>query len=218
MKTIASRPPRKASRTAVAAAAAAAPGNTAADAVRAIVRPNGSGPRSPRRPRRSASGGSRSPSPTCTRSFTRFHQGQVVDYYLRIADTILPHLRIAAHAETISERGRWVLLRKELPVHRPAWLNTANVPRRTARGNQLLPRQRCRPRVGRQHRRPGAAHFAGQTPGVERPTMMVFDLDPGPPADIVDAATSLSLRDLLAARLKSLAKHPAERAALLRPA
>src|SRR5437762_10404206 len=43
---------------------------------------------------------------------------------------------------------------------------------------------------------------------IERPTMMVFDLDPGPPADIVQCCqVGIWLRDLLAEmKLKSFAK------------
>ena len=45
-----------------------------------------------------------------------FTKAQVIDYYIRIAPVLLPHLRSPAHNEALSRRrGRAVFLREELP-------------------------------------------------------------------------------------------------------
>ena len=88
---------------------------------------------------------------------------------------------------------------KQCPGHRPDWVRTAGVlvaPQR-ARDRLLHGRRPRHDRVAGQPRRPRDAHAARvrrQTP--QAPTMLAFDLDPGPPATIVECAeVACRLRD-----------------------
>jgi len=142
----------------------------------------------------------------------RFTKGQVIDYYIRVAPVLLPHLKdrpltMKRYPDGV---GGEFFYEKNCPSHWPKWVKTAKV---GSEGNnrmmnyclaQDLPRLVC------------AANLAdlelhtslSRKKNVARLTMMVFDLDPGPPSDIVQCCqVGLWLRDLLAKmKLKSFAK------------
>ena len=99
---------------------------------------------------------------------------------------------------------------KNCPSHRPSWVKTAKV---WSEGNQRemqyclvqdLPTLVWAANLADIELHTSLAHKKD----VARPTMMVFDLDPGAPADIVQCCqVGIWLRDLLAAmKLKSFAK------------
>ena len=118
-----------------------------------------------------------------------FTKGQVIDYFVRIAPALLPHLHdrpltMKRYPNGVS--GQF-FYEKNCPSHRPEWVQTASV---WSEGNhrymdyclvQDLPTLVW------------AANLAdielhtSLSLGKEilRPTMLVFDLDPGPPANIV---------------------------------
>jgi bifunctional non-homologous end joining protein LigD len=133
-----------------------------------------------------------------------FTKGEMVDYYARVADAMVPHLK-----------GRTVTLRrfpegvddleaaffeKRCPKHRPKWVKTARVQagpkagfidfcvcdgRPTLIWMAQLAAIELHPSLslGKKH---------------EQPTVLAFDLDPGPPADVVDCCrVALQLRELL---------------------
>lgn len=141
-----------------------------------------------------------------------FTKGEVIDYYLRASEVMLPYLK-----------GRAVTLRrfpagsnaegffqKNCPEHRPAWVRTAR-PRaaRRGRGSDNSDAADDGPAYCLIES-PAALIWAANLAALElhvtmakatapdRPTAMVFDLDPGPPAGIADCARlGLRLRDLL---------------------
>jgi bifunctional non-homologous end joining protein LigD len=121
-----------------------------------------------------------------------FTKAQIIDYYSRIAPVILPHLK-----------GRGITLKrypsgtdeshffeKQCPDHRPPWIKTASVPRRSTAGEIDY----CL--IGDEADLVWLANLAAIEIHVplakardwNRPTEMVFDLDPGEPADISDCA------------------------------
>ena len=130
---------------------------------------------------------------------TGFTKGQVIDYYARIAPVVLPHLegrpltmvRLPDGVE--GER----FFEKRCPGHRPEWLRT--VP---------LDADSTTPACAIDDL-PGLVWVANlaalelHTPQARadeplRPTAMVFDLDPGAPADVRDCArVAIELRDVL---------------------
>ena len=143
---------------------------------------------------------------------TGFTKGRAIEYYLRIAETILPHLKHRALTLKRYPNGvdGFFFYEKNCPAHRPPWIDTANVPTANRVGgiNFCLAND--------------AATLAwvvnlaslelhtslARAPRVERPTMMVFDFDPGPDTDIIDCCRiAVRMRDrLLDLGLKSFAK------------
>ena len=118
-----------------------------------------------------------------------FTKAQVIDYYARIAPVLLPHLK--DRPLTLKRYPNGVngmhFYEKNCPAHRPDWLKTAPI---WSPGNnkwmdyclmQDLPSLIW------------AANLAdlelhtslSRAKEILRPTMLVFDLDPGAPADIV---------------------------------
>jgi len=148
---------------------------------------------------------------------TGFTKAEVLDYYQRVAPVLLPH--IAGRPLTLKRYPGGVdgqaFFQKHVTVHRPDWIHTAEVDsassRARARGTLVtylvvddLPALIW------------AANLAGlelhapmwRMPDVRRPDLLVFDLDPGAPADIVDCCrVAEALRPLLEAEgLAPLAK------------
>jgi bifunctional non-homologous end joining protein LigD len=175
---------------------------TAADAVAALV----------------ASGKRASPGATSVRvgrqlvSFSNLHKvlypeagftkGQALEYYLRVSDVILPHLKHRALTLKRYPNGvdDFFFYEKNCPAHRPPWIDTANVPTANRVGgiNFCLAND--------------AATLAwvvnlasielhtslAKAPRIDRPTMMVFDFDPGEGADVLDCCRiAVRMRDRL---------------------
>jgi bifunctional non-homologous end joining protein LigD len=143
---------------------------------------------------------------------TGFTKGQLIDYYIQIGPVLLPHLKdrpltMKRYPDGVDQP---FFYEKNCPSHRPAWVKTAKV---WSEGNQRE-MQYCL--VQDLATLVWAANLAdielhtslARKKNVARPTMMVFDLDPGAPANIVQCCqVGLWLRDLLAdMKLKSWAK------------
>jgi len=141
--------------------------------------------------------------------YPEFTKGEVIDYYVRVAPVLLPHLkdrpvtRIRYPDGVDGQR----FYEKNAPSHTPGWVRTASVPTPgSSSGRDSLdfvvvddlptlcwcanlaalelhvPQWKVGPRGGRHD-----------------PDLMVFDLDPGPPATIVEACeVARLLRELLA--------------------
>src|ERR1044071_530938 len=143
---------------------------------------------------------------------TGFTKGQVIDYYIRIAPVLLPHLKdrpLTMKRYPDGVEGQF-FYEKNCPSHRPKWVKTAKV---WSEGNQRT-MDYCL--ANDLPTLVWAANLAdlelhtslSRKNNIERPTMMVFDLDPGAPATNVQCCqVGLWLRDLLAQmKLKSFAK------------
>ena len=142
----------------------------------------------------------------------RFTKGQVIDYYIRVAPVLLPHLKdrpLTMKRYPDGVEGEF-FYEKNCPLHRPKWVKTAKV---WSEGNNRMMNyclaQDLPTLVWAANLADLELHTSlSRKKNVERPTMMVFDLDPGPPSDIVQCCqVGLWLRDLLAKmKLKSFAK------------
>ncbi len=141
-----------------------------------------------------------------------FTKGQVIDYFIRVAPVLLTHLKdrpLTMKRYPNGVEGEF-FYEKNCPSHRPKWVQTAKV---WSEGNQRIMHY-CL--ANDLPTLVWAANLAdlelhtslSRKDKIERPTMMVFDLDPGPPADIVQCCqVGIWLRDLLARmKLKSFAK------------
>ena len=141
-----------------------------------------------------------------------FTKGQVIDYYIRIAPVLLPHLKdrpltMKRYPDGVEAE---FFYEKNCPTHRPKWVQTAKV---WSEGNQRI-MDYCL--VNDLPTLVWAANLAdlelhtslSRKNKIERPTMMVFDLDPGAPADIIQCCqVGLWLRDLFGEmKMKSFAK------------
>ena len=141
-----------------------------------------------------------------------FTKGQVVDYYIRIAPVLLPHLEDRPLTMKRYPNGvdAEFFYEKNCPAHRPKWVKTAKV---WSEGNNRMMdyclAQDLPTLVWAANLADLELHTSlAKKKDVARPTMMVFDLDPGAPADIVQCCqVSIWLRDLLTKmKLKSFAK------------
>jgi bifunctional non-homologous end joining protein LigD len=141
-----------------------------------------------------------------------FTKGHVIDYYIRIAPVLLPHLKdrpLTMKRYPDGVEGEF-FYEKNCPSHRPKWVKTAKV---WSEGNNRMMNyclaQDLPTLVWAANLADLELHTSlSRKNNIKRPTMMVFDLDPGVPADIVQCCqVGLWLRDLLGRmKLKSFAK------------
>jgi bifunctional non-homologous end joining protein LigD len=141
-----------------------------------------------------------------------FTKGQVIDYYIRVAPVLLPHLKdrpLTMKRYPDGVEGEF-FYEKNCPSHRPKWVKTAKV---WSEGNNHMMDYCLAQDLPTLVWAANLADLELHTSlslknSIKRPTMMVFDLDPGAPADIVQCCqVGLWLRDLLAGmKLKSFAK------------
>ena len=141
-----------------------------------------------------------------------FTKGDLIDYYVRIAPVLLPHLHdrpltLKRYPDGVEGKHFY---EKQCPSHRPDWVQTAAVWSRHNKKNIDFCLVNDLPTLV------WAANLAdielhtslSLAEAVDRPTMMVFDLDPGAPANIIACCrVGLWLRDLFAElKLESFAK------------
>ena len=132
---------------------------------------------------------------------TGFTKAQVIDYYVRVAPVMLPH---------VGDRGvtlrRWPdgvtaesFFEKRCPKHRPDWVRVCRGP-----GDRGGPIEYCR--LDSVAALAWAANLAAleihapmaRCGDIDSPTMVVFDLDPGSPATIIECCqVALQIRDVL---------------------
>jgi bifunctional non-homologous end joining protein LigD len=139
---------------------------------------------------------------------TGFSKAEVLDYYRRVASVLLPH--IAGRPLTLKRYPEGVdgeaFFQKHVTEHRPDWVATARIPSESSRGRGGGPVTYLV--VDGLPALIWAANLAGlelhvpqwRVPEIRRPDLLVFDLDPGEPADIVDCCrVAEDLRPLLEA-------------------
>ena len=141
-----------------------------------------------------------------------FTKGQVIDYYVRIAPVLLPHLR--GRPLTMKRYPNGVsgpyFYEKNCPEHRPEWVQTARV---WSEGNHKWMNYCLAEDLPTLVWAANLADLELHTSlslgkDILRPTFIVFDLDPGPPANIVQCCqVGLWVRDIFAQlQLQSFAK------------
>jgi bifunctional non-homologous end joining protein LigD len=121
-----------------------------------------------------------------------FTKGQVIDFYVRIANYVLPHLNDrpitlkrypdGVHASHFYE--------KDAPRYTPEWVRTVNVPRRSGDAviryiviDDLATLVWCANTANLE-----LHPFLHKVPHIDRPTAVAFDLDPGEGTDVLTCA------------------------------
>jgi bifunctional non-homologous end joining protein LigD len=133
---------------------------------------------------------------------TGFSKGQVVDYYTRIAPALLPHLHdrpLTMKRYPDGVEGQF-FYEKQCPSYRPDWIEVAPVwSRRNKREIEYCLANELATLVWLANLADLELHTSlSLAADATRPTMMVFDLDPGPPAAILECAEiALRLRTML---------------------
>src|SRR5512137_3021109 len=131
-----------------------------------------------------------------------FTKAQVLDYYGRMAEFTLPHLKGRALTLKCYPDGveRDFFFEKRCPSHRPEWTETAEVrleheePLTACLVNDPATLIWVANLASLELHVPLAGALSPETPDV-----MVFDLDPGEPAGVLECArVALILRELLA--------------------
>jgi bifunctional non-homologous end joining protein LigD len=142
-----------------------------------------------------------------------YTKGEIINYYVRVAPFLLPHIKdrpVTLKRFPNGVSGEF-FYEKDAPSFTPDWVQTFPVPRRTGRGGQIqyilindLPTLVWSANLANLEIHP----FLHRVPNIDRPTMIVFDLDPGEGADVVTCArVAIISRDLLQELgLKSFAK------------
>jgi bifunctional non-homologous end joining protein LigD len=136
-----------------------------------------------------------------------FTKGQVIDYYARIAPVMLPHLEgrpitLKRYPNGVDDK---FFYEKNCPQHRPEWMRTLPVEAKgwNSRAQKGTIIQYCL--IDEPAALVWTANMAALElhPGLQleddlsRPTYVVFDLDPGAPADVVQCAqVALWIREL----------------------
>ena len=129
-------------------------------------------------------------------------KADVIDYYARVADVMLPHIR--NRALTLKRYPDGVtgpfFYEKACPAYRPPWMKTVSTPRTSRPGKLTYCVITDRPSLV------WVANLASieihtllsTDENVQRPTMIAFDLDPGEGTTRLDCAwAALELRTLL---------------------
>ncbi|HSS32363.1 MAG TPA: non-homologous end-joining DNA ligase [Solirubrobacterales bacterium] len=132
-----------------------------------------------------------------------FTKGEMVDYYAKVAEAMVPHL--SGRAVTLRRFPEGVddldsaFFEKRCPKHRPKWVKTTTVVAGPRSGKIDFCVCDGRPtlvwmaQLAAIELHPSLS--IGRAP--TRPTVLAFDLDPGPPADIVDCCrVALRLREM----------------------
>jgi bifunctional non-homologous end joining protein LigD len=134
-----------------------------------------------------------------------FTKGEVVDYYAKVAPAIVPHLRgraltLRRFPEGVDDTDA-AFFEKRCPKHRPEWVQTAAVEAGPHAGVidfcvcEDLPTLVWMAQLASIELHPSLSLAEAS----DRPTVLAFDLDPGPPADVIDCCrVALRLRELFA--------------------
>ncbi len=130
-----------------------------------------------------------------------FTKGQMIDYYARVAPVLLPHL--ADRPLTLVRYPNGVdaahFYEKRCPPHAPDWVRTAAVPSGRAGVVNHVVCSDLATLVWLANLAALELHpLLAKAERLDHPTSLVFDLDPGAPADILTAArVALLVRELL---------------------
>jgi bifunctional non-homologous end joining protein LigD len=118
-----------------------------------------------------------------------FTKGEVIDYYVRVSKALLPHLKdrpitLKRYPEGVEG---FYFYEKQCPSHRPEWIRTTAVPRSEGGKISYCVINDLPALIWAANLADLELHtFLHRAPKIDRPTALVFDLDPGAPANIIN--------------------------------
>jgi bifunctional non-homologous end joining protein LigD len=128
-------------------------------------------------------------------------KAEVIDYYARVADVILPHLKgrpltLKRYPDGVD---RFHFYEKNCPKHRPEWVKTTPiyVDRRAGEIDFCMCENLATLTWLAQLASLELHPSLSKATRIEQPTVLAFDLDPGPPAALVECCqVALRVREL----------------------
>lgn len=131
-----------------------------------------------------------------------FTKADVIDYYIRISKYLLPHVH--KRAITLKRFPNGIegdyFYEKDKPRHTPDWIETFAIPRKKDKAKiDYVMISNLATLIWTANLANLEIHtFLARVPKIKQPTFVVFDLDPGSPADILSCAqVALWLREIL---------------------
>src|SRR6202012_5957553 len=130
---------------------------------------------------------------------TGFTKGEVIDYYIRVSSVLLPHLKnrpITLKRYPDGVEG-FFFYEKQCPSNRPGKMKTVKVAKTEGEINYCVIND-LESLVWAANMADLELHtFLHRAPQITKPLVLAFDLDPGPPANIVQCCqVGLWLKDL----------------------
>ncbi len=119
---------------------------------------------------------------------TGFTKGQMIDYYIRISEVLLPHLKDRPLSLKRYPDGvdGFFFYEKQAPSHRPPWIKTVRVDKKEGGAIDYCVMNDLPSLVWAANLADLELHtFLHRGRAIHKPTALAFDLDPGPPADIL---------------------------------
>ncbi len=130
-----------------------------------------------------------------------FTKGQVIDYYVRVADAILKHVEgrpmtLVRWPNGVNETS---FFEKRSPSHRPEWIRTIEGSGDKGRGIAYTAIEEVAALAWTANQAALELHAPmAKGDDLENPTMVVFDLDPGAPSTITECAqVALKIQEVL---------------------
>jgi bifunctional non-homologous end joining protein LigD len=118
-----------------------------------------------------------------------FTKRDVIDYYAQVAPVLLAHLQgrpltVVRYPDGVDGKA---FFQKQSPPHRPAWVQTVSVPSERRRRIDFTLADDLPTLVWLANLAALELHVPlARVPALDRPTSVVFDLDPGPPAGVLE--------------------------------
>lgn len=130
-----------------------------------------------------------------------FTKADVINYYIKASEYMLPHLKdrpftLKRYPEGVAGEHFY---EKDAPSHTPDWVKLATIPRKGRKGDiNYIMINDLPALVWAANLASLEMHvFLARYPKIQQPTSVVFDLDPGEPADILDCAqVAVWIRDI----------------------
>jgi bifunctional non-homologous end joining protein LigD len=145
-----------------------------------------------------------------------FTKADVINFYIQVSKWLIPHLKnrpltLKRYPDGVTAQHFY---EKDAPSHKPDWVKVAVVPRKGTRSGRkgdihYVLINDVPSLVWAANLASLEMHvFLARAPKIQQPTSIVFDLDPGEPADVLDCArVSMWIRDIVAQfGLKSFVK------------